>query len=49
MFLTTSRERVGLRPERQGCQRQVTAVLLAIGRRQGGSDFHYGNQCAQAG
>ena len=32
-----------------GCQRQVIAVLLAIGGRQEDSDFHGGSQCAQAG
>ena len=28
---------------------KVTAVLLAIGMRPGGSDFHYGKRCVQAG
>ena len=28
---------------------KVTAVLLAIGMRLEGSDFHYGKRCVQAG
>jgi hypothetical protein len=50
MFLMTSRERVGYFDQNgRDVRGKVTAVLLAIGRRQGGSDFHYGKHCARAG
>ena len=49
-FLTTSRARVGHFDQNgMDVRGKATAVLLAIGMRQGGSDFHYGKQCARAG
>ena len=49
-FLTTSWEWVGHFDQNgRDVRGKVTAVLLAIGMRQGGSDFHYGKRCVQAG
>jgi hypothetical protein len=50
MLLTTSWERVDhFDQNSRDVRGKATAVFLAIGMRQGGSDFHYGKQCARAG